>query len=75
MIYVELKVFPSDLYFDMSINEESTVENMLEELIYYTGIDMKFAILFSVRKERRLRRELTLLSQGVRGGDTLILVV
>jgi len=74
MIYVELKLLPERRIYDMDVDENSCVKDVLEELHYYLGIESESSELISVRKQTILSRNRTLYQQGVRGGDTLVIL-
>lgn len=71
MIYVELKLFPECTVYDMHVDENAYVSEVVEELMCYVGEAKE---LFSVRMQARLTPGETLMHQGVKGGDTLVLV-
>jgi len=74
MIYVELRIFPGNKAYDLKVDEMALIRDILEELELYIDIRAKTSELVSVREELILLKNETLNQQGVRGGDTLVIL-
>jgi len=74
MILVDMKCFLSKNKSDIYIDETLSVNELLEEIAGYFKLDKMSAKLVSVERKAILNRNESLKEQGVRGGDTLILI-
>lgn len=74
MIYVDMKCFQMKKNVDLRIDETLTVEEILREIGRVISVNRKSAQVVSVNEKKILCKSKSLDSQGVVGGDTLILI-
>lgn len=74
MIYVDMKIFSMRKTIDLKLDETISVNELLKEVTNVFSIGSTEKRLISVNQKRVLAANGNLLEQGVKGGDTLILV-
>ena len=74
MIYIDLKIFSLNKIIDLKLDETILVSEVIDEISSVFALNDKQVILFSLFEKKILRPEYSLLEQGIRGGDRLILV-
>lgn len=74
MIYIDLKIFSLNKIIDLKLDETILVSEVIDEISSAFALNDKQVILFSLFEKKILRPENSLLEQGIRGGDRLILV-
>ena len=74
MIHIDLELFGNNKVVDIYLDENNTVDDLLIRLEETLGIKNDATVIFSKRRECALTRNIALAMQGIRGGDTLILI-
>lgn len=74
MIYIDFKIFSLNKIIDLRLDETILVSEVIDEVSSVFALNDKQVILFSLFEKKILRPEYSLLEQGIRGGDRLILV-
>lgn len=74
MIYVDMKCFHLNAKADLFVDDMISVDNLLTEITKTFPFDKDLAYLFSTDNKKMLFRDMSLKEQGVKGGDTLILI-